>query len=113
MGSEEEVEWEGIADELPVVDHEEEYVDEDKYTTVTVEEVEVSKAGLLKPTNDDSEDEAELVVKPVEKEKAKKVWPKKSRKEKFRYESKAERRASREKIKVKRKSQADARRGKD
>lgn len=109
-------EWGGIEDEQPAVedvDHEEEYVDEDRYTTVTVEAVDVSKEGLVKIGVEESEDEvAEADKKPVEKEASgKKVWPKKPRKQKFRYESKAERRFTRGKQKAGNKAKADARRG--
>lgn len=111
---EEEEGWEGI-DQLvqEVLDHEQEYIDEDRYTTVTVEEVDVTKQGLSKTVNG-SEDE-----EPKDKEKdqksnadtgkAKKVWPKKEKKKKFRYESKAERKLAR----AKQKSKAIARRGEE
>lgn len=50
-------EWEGI-EEPPPVDYEAEYIDEDKYTTVTVEEMDPSREGLLKYGNDgDSDDD--------------------------------------------------------
>lgn len=43
-------EWGGIEDAAPAVpafvDHEEEYVDEDKYTTVTVEAVDIDRDGM-------------------------------------------------------------------
>jgi len=110
--------WGGIQDDELVVeqvDHEEEYVDEDRYTTVTVEAVEVSKEGLLKVVDDEetktSEDE---VVKPVKKEASgKKIWPKKPKRQKFRYESKAERKVTRGKQKAGNKARADARRSND
>ena len=107
--------WNGIEDEPVVepVDHEEEYIDEDRYTTVTVETVDVSKEGLTKVEEEDSSDEtAEVDSQPVEKETSKKkVWPKKERKKKFRYESKAERKFTRGKQKAGNKARADARRG--
>jgi len=112
LDSDEDVEWGGIKEEPPVVDHEEEYIDEDKYTTVTVEAVDVSKEGLQRVADEESEEE----FKPIDKKeegKPKKVWPKKVRKEKFRYESKAERRATRGKQKAKNKAQSDARKGND
>ncbi|KAG9241441.1 putative ribosomal RNA-processing protein 17 [Calycina marina] len=111
LDSDEEVDWEGIKETLPPIDHEEEYIDEDKYTKVTVEEVDVSKEGLQRAA-----DESEEEYKPVEKKekgKLKKVWPKKVKKEKFRYESKAERRATRGKIKAKNREKSDARKGND
>ena len=109
-------EWGGIEEEQPAVedvDHEEEYVDEDRYTTVTVETVDVSKEGLVKVGDEDSEDEIpEADTKLAEKETSgKKVWPKKPRKQKFRYESKAERRFTRGKQKAGNKAKAEARRG--
>lgn len=95
------------------MDHEEEYIDEDRYTTVTVEAVDVSKEGLTKVGEEDSSNEtAEADPKPVEKEASKKkVWPKKERKKKFRYESKAERKFTRTKQKAGNKARADTRRG--
>ena len=118
-GSEEDV-WGGIEDEgdtavkaVEVLDHEEEYVDEDRYTTVTVEAVNVSKEGLQKVADDDSDPEKEVeYAKPAAKEETgKKKWPKKERKKKFRYESKAERKVTRGKQKAGNKARADARRG--
>lgn len=119
-GSEEDESWGGIEDEgdmvvkaVEVLDHEEEYVDEDRYTTVTVEAVDVSKDGLLKVVDEESDDrKEEEYAKPVEKEEmGKKKWPKKERKKKFRYESKAERKVTRGKQKAGNKARADARRG--
>ncbi|EQL34933.1 hypothetical protein, variant [Blastomyces dermatitidis ATCC 26199] len=55
-------EWEGIA-EPPPVDYEAEYIDEDKYTTVTVEELDSSsRDGLRRRVgveSDDDEDDSE------------------------------------------------------
>ncbi|KAL2068585.1 hypothetical protein VTL71DRAFT_14922 [Oculimacula yallundae] len=110
-----------------VIDHEEQYAssDSDKYTTVTVEAVDVTKEGLHRLA-DDSDSEADDAVdengKKKEKKKEKweeakeaedkkKKWPKKPRKEKFRYESKMERKAGRMKQKSKNKASADARKG--
>lgn len=111
-----EEDWGGIEDdrEGEVVDHEEEYVDEDRYTTVTVEAVEVSKEGLQRIADDaDSEPTEDVEVKPAKKEShGKKTWPKKEKKKKFRYESKAERKITRSKQKAGHKAKADARRGK-
>lgn len=117
-------EWGGIADDsiLPEpIYHEAEYIDEDKYTTVTVEAVDVSKEGLKRiPDEEDEEEEGDegadggKVVKgaPFEKDaKGKKVWPKKVRKKKFTYESKAERKFTRSKQKAGNKAKADARKG--
>jgi len=107
--------WGGIEEKVVdlVLDHEEEYVDEDRYTTVTVEAVNVSKEGLLKVV-DEASDEAPDIV-PMEKkgkeDTSKKKWPKKERKKKFRYESKAERKVTRGKQKAGNKARADARKG--
>jgi ribosomal RNA-processing protein 17 len=114
--------WNGIPDEpVEPVDHEAEYIDEDKYTTVTVEAVDVSKEGLQRTLGEDEEDEetignrkkAEAAAALKEEESKKKVWPKKERKKKFRYESKAERKFTRGKQKAGNKAKADARRGTD
>lgn len=112
---EEEDEWGGIEDNEAVVepvDHEEEYIDEDRYTTVTVEAVDVSKEGIVKIGEEESENEvSEEDTKPAEKEASgRKVWPKKPRKKKFRYESKADRKVTRGKQKAGNKARADARR---
>jgi len=111
-------EWGGIEDdpvEVEPVDHEEEYIDEDKYTTVTVEAVDVSKEGLQKVVNEDEDEvEEKTFTKPFDKdEKGKKVWPKKVRKKKFTYETKTERKFTRNKQKAGNKAKADARRGTD
>ena len=55
-------EWDGFEDAPAAddrLDHEEEYVDEDRFTTVTVESVNVSRDGLVKPDDDDDDDEQE------------------------------------------------------
>lgn len=111
--------WGGIEDEedkivLPPIDHEEEYIDEDRYTTVTVEAVDVSKEGLSRVADEDEEEDAETKAKryapKVDENAGKKKWPKKERVKKFRYESKAERRITRGKQKSGNKAKADARR---
>lgn len=103
------------------IDHEAEYIDEDRYTTVTVEAVDISKEGLHRITdeNEAEDDEGAAKTKPpasavsnVETN-TKKVWPKKTKKKKFRYESKAERKVTRGKQKAGNKVKADARRGRD
>ncbi|RDL41362.1 Uncharacterized protein BP5553_01341 [Venustampulla echinocandica] len=107
--------WEGIPDEKPIVEpvnHEEEYVDEDLYTTVTVEEMDVSKEGLLKVEDGEDSDDTSEAPKLVQSEaKPKKVWPKKEKRKKFTYESKAERKFTRNKQSAGNKAKADARRG--
>lgn len=119
---ENEAPWNGIPDDpIEPIDHEAEYIDEDKYTTVTVEEVDVSKEGLQRILGEDEEDEEtirnrkkkEAAVKLKEEAAKKKVWPKKEKKKKFRYESKAERKFTRGKQKAGNKAKADARRGAD
>jgi len=114
-------EWEGFP-EPPAVDYEAEYIDEDKYTTVTVEEVDVLKDGLYK-VEADEEDQDETGKSPrtenrdVRPAKPKKrVWtqespnsPKRKRK-KFRYEGKAERKITRFKERSRKNAKARARR---
>ncbi|EON99519.1 putative rrna processing protein rrp17 protein [Phaeoacremonium minimum UCRPA7] len=100
-----EEEWGGFQDEAPAlepVDHEEEYIDEDRYTTVTVESVMVDRDGLHKPeqiesgNEDEEEDGKEKVSKDTESTSGKdqKKHPPKKKKKKFRYESKLDRQAS-------------------
>jgi ribosomal RNA-processing protein 17 len=99
-------EWGGFDDapSLEPIDHEEEYIDEDRYTTVTVESVNISKEGLIKPEEEDSDDgdalkdETKQAV-PGEGKEEKKT-PKK-KKPKFRYETKTERQISQRKQKAK------------
>lgn len=94
-GSQEESsdEWDGFPDQpnLELVDHEEEYIDEDRYTTVTVETVNVSRDGLEKPilAKDDEADGEEKVIEAADTISTK-ARPKK-KKPKFRYEHKLER----------------------
>lgn len=111
-GSDEE-EFEGFPDrpELDLVDDEEEYIDEDRYTTVTVETVDVSRDGLNKPLTCEEEEKAETekrrkyeeAAAEEEAAKAKKgdFGPKKKKKKKFRYETKLERQLSDRKQKAK------------
>ena len=97
--------WEGIPDEdlqEPLVDLEEQYIDEDRFTTVTVETVTVDKEGLHKPEptgteNSGEEEEAEGDANnqgsgavPEQSSKPLRERPKKKKK-KFRYETKFER----------------------
>ena len=122
--------WDGIKETHdPPVDHEDEYMDEDKFTTVTVEAVDVSKHGLEKATLDE---DGESMVSDTQKphaehqqatfsqgrtgsENGKRVWTKeppngpRKRKKKFRYESKAERKATRYKERSGNKAKARAR----
>lgn len=95
--SEQAEEWDGFPDkpDLDIVDHEEEYIDEDRYTTVTVETVSVSRDGLAKPELPSQEEENEEAEKEEEKEeetdKKETRRAPKPKKKQFRYESKAER----------------------
>ncbi|KAK4694957.1 ribosomal RNA-processing protein 17, partial [Lecanoromycetidae sp. Uapishka_2] len=121
--------WDGIAEDV-VIDHEDEYVDEDRFTTVTVEAVDVSRNGLHKAVIDDEENEASDTDKADKKQSkdpasqrqrvsqhAKRVWTKeppngpKKRKKKFHYESKAERKVTRYKEKAGNRKEAKARKG--
>jgi ribosomal RNA-processing protein 17 len=77
--------------------------------------VEVDKQGLHKAVDSDDESEEDEAPKLVEAETktgdTKKKWPKKPRKQKFRYESKVERKMNRAKQKAGNKKRADARKG--
>jgi ribosomal RNA-processing protein 17 len=102
------------------IDHEEEYIDEDRYTTVTVEEVGVSKDGLHTAAEDEEDElegkkKAAAAAKAAKEAKAnpKKQWPKKEKKKPFRYETKTERKIGRAKQKSSNKKAASARRGED
>lgn len=67
--TDEDGEWEGFAEPLPV-DYEAEYIDEDKYTTVTVEEMDPSREGFFKSgrqeDSDDGSDQEEGEVEKME-----------------------------------------------
>lgn len=114
-------EWSGITDpEPPPIDHEAEYVDEDKYTTVTVEAMDVTREGLFKaeqeqeeakegekPAADTSEEPTSDKKRKWTKDKPKDATHKtKKKKRNFRYESKAERKATRSKERSKNHKQA-------
>ena len=131
--SEQEEEWDGFA-EAPPVDYEDEYIDEDKHTTVTVEEVDLSRVDGLTGIRreDDREHEkygvpekrgdANGVGKPADADRSKikakehkkgeSNGPKKKKKRKFTYESKAERKATRLKEREGNRKRAQARRSK-
>ncbi|KAK5082691.1 hypothetical protein LTR05_006571 [Lithohypha guttulata] len=116
--------WSGIQDAIPEpVDHEAEYIDEDKYTTVTVEEVDISRDGISKLKDGTGEEVEEgdktstsgcastSRQKPsTTRIKDKDKRPKRKKKA-FRYESPAERKANRLKDKAKKSKQAQMRRG--
>ncbi|KAK2742152.1 nucleolar protein 12 [Colletotrichum kahawae] len=110
-------EWDGIEDQgkeqaaqTDIVDYEDEYIDEDRYTTVKVEAIAVTRDGLEK-LNQDSDEEADdedkdktenpAADKPAAKKKTFKDRPKKP---KFRYESKLERQVGDRKLKAKKKA---------
>ena len=98
-------EWGGFEDapEPEIIDHEEEYLDEDRYTTVKVESVSVTRDGLERPKLESSEDEAEVKEEAETNEKKR---PPKKPKKKFRYETKIERQLSQQKVKAKKKAKA-------
>ena len=113
------------ANENTPADCEAEYLDEDLYTTVTVEAVDVSRDGLQKTYDDDNEpgdEEASVkrsskddsthddgISKPQRKERKSIPSGTKKKKKKFRYESKAERKFTRSKEKLKNSAQARSR----
>ncbi|KAF5975861.1 ribosomal RNA-processing protein 17 [Fusarium bulbicola] len=101
---EEDGEWDGFPDqpELDIVDHEEEYIDEDRYTTVTVESVSVTRDGLHKPQVDDKDNEEDKKVEELkDDQKAKSRREPKKKKKKFRYETKFERQLTDKKQRIK------------
>ena len=123
-----ESQWDGIA-EVPEIDHEAEYIDEDRFTMVTVEAVEVTRDGLRRAAEKNEKTSGDDDVKEGIKETSgtsvsgerakaekKRVWTKerpggpKKKKKKFKYESKAERKVTRHKERSKSKAQAKARR---
>lgn len=117
-----EEEFTGFQDPEPINQHDE-YIDEDKYTTVTMESVNISKTGFSRPGEDEEEDEAakkaalesaESAEGSAKKRAWTKAWPKnsdkpKKKKKKFRYETKTERKAERIKQGMKKRKQKEAR----
>ncbi len=119
-------EWHGISEtSVPPVDHEAEYIDEEKYTTVTVESMDVSKEGLLKAQEDRNEPESgedgqvaadtkdappEKQKKPWTKDKPKDGSKKRKKSRNFRYESKVDRKDARSRQKARNSKQARDRR---
>lgn len=118
--------WAGIGDVEEVeVDHEEEYVDEDRFTTVTVETVDVSRDGLCKVIQEEEDSEnpdglgvGDRAAATKEAGKGQNGKPRrnkeqysgvKKKKKKFRYESKAERKITIRKEKLGKRVKADAR----
>jgi ribosomal RNA-processing protein 17 len=113
--------------ELTEVDGDAEYIDEDRYTTVTVEAIDLSKdamyeAGMVAKGDIASPDdeEPEAASSQTAMRDGKRIWTKdrpekqgrtrKRRRTKFRYENKAERKLTRVKEKSKNSRQAKARR---
>ncbi|KAK5129392.1 hypothetical protein LTR16_002194 [Cryomyces antarcticus] len=118
-------EWTGI-EEPPEINREDEYVDEDRYTTVTVETMDVSRESLQKAGEEERGGGvcglADSVAKPSAvngRTTKKRIWTKdkpadakqKPKKKKFRYESKAERKVTRQKQKSRGSAAAKTRRG--
>ena len=121
--------WAGIGDAEEVqVDHEQEYVDEDRFTTVTVETVDVSRDGLCKVIQEEEEEDSEnpdglgvgdktAATKEAGKgqngkprrNKEQHSGVKKKKKKRFRYETKAERKITIRKEKLGKRVKADAR----
>ncbi|KAH8731463.1 nucleolar protein 12-domain-containing protein [Phaeosphaeriaceae sp. PMI808] len=121
----------GFEDPEPI-NQEDEYIDEDKYTTVTIESVGISRAGFSRPGDGDELDdenkakEAKAAEDAQQKEgkheikrdaNGKRIWTKerprtewpKKKKKKFRYESKADRKVTRMKEGAKKRKQKEAR----
>ncbi|KAK0727886.1 nucleolar protein 12-domain-containing protein [Lasiosphaeria miniovina] len=103
-------EWQGLSDEgVPEepLNREDEYIDEDRYTTVTVEAVSVDRDGLHKPTSKQDTGDQEAAAEDAQTDAAKDGSRKRPRentnkKKKFRYESKLERRITERKQQFKR-----------
>ncbi|KAK4983327.1 hypothetical protein LTR66_008867 [Elasticomyces elasticus] len=117
-GNEEDGEWIGIS-EPPAVNGVDEYVDEEKYTTVTIEAMEDPRN--MQEADSEAHDKEEGVTAPKTPDGSqtkKRPWSKrkpdgsKPKKKKFRYESKGERKATRQKQKARNSGQAKMRREK-
>ena len=116
-GFAEDDEWEGFHDSVALEspNHEKEYIDEDRYTTVKIEAVTVDRDGLHGP--DTSTEDEENVFEESKEEANGQTKPAKSRnaqarkKKKFRYESPADRKMNRAKERAKKSKQARIRRG--
>lgn len=109
------------------MDYEAEYIDEDKYTTVTVEEMDPSREGLLKSGREEESDEgsddksngqtqqtseADANSKALadKKKKSQKADQPKKKKKKFRYENKEDRKLTQAKQRLSKHRKAQARR---
>ncbi|RKF74321.1 Ribosomal RNA-processing protein 17 [Golovinomyces cichoracearum] len=107
--------WNGFCDDnsqtTRTLNYTEEFLlDEGKCATVTIEALDVSKDGLLKDACQEvSEAQKTSVIIEKCEINAKKKWPKKPPKKKFRYESKMERKLVRAKQSSEKKKQASAR----
>ncbi|KAJ5902303.1 hypothetical protein N7495_002831 [Penicillium taxi] len=118
-GEDSDGEWQGI-EEPPPVDYEAEYIDEDKYTTVTVEEMDPSREGLRKSIQEEDSDledaekaEAAKTTADTEEKSAKKrkktTSSIKKKKKQFRYESKSDRKLNQVKQRINKNKKASAR----
>ncbi|KAF1965792.1 hypothetical protein BU23DRAFT_18075 [Bimuria novae-zelandiae CBS 107.79] len=87
---------------VDLIDEEAEFIDEDKYTTVTIESVGISKHGFEKHGGEEKSEDAKKEKRVWTKEKPKTSKPKR-KKIKFRYETKTERKAERVKQGLKKK----------
>ncbi|KAJ4311840.1 hypothetical protein N0V94_007746 [Neodidymelliopsis sp. IMI 364377] len=105
------------------INQQDEYIDEDKYTTVTVETVNINRVGFSRPGEEEAEirkEREEREAKELE-EKKKRVWTKerprtdrpKKKKVKFRYETKVERKMERMKQGAKKRKAAEKRKPKE
>jgi len=103
--------WQGFGDDGAVdipLEHEDEYIDEDRYTTVTVESVTVSRDGLHKPAPDSADGSDEHGAAPDGLEEGDRGGEtsksrQKKKKKQFRYENKIERQVSNRKQKARNK----------
>ncbi|KAJ5800024.1 uncharacterized protein N7518_002092 [Penicillium psychrosexuale] len=116
-GEKEEEDWEGI-EEPPAVDYEAEYVDEDKYTTVTVEEMDASREGCQGEDSENEEEKKYPVESTEDDTTAKKRKPRsaaseaaRKKKRNFRYETKVERKQTMLKQRAVKAKRAKARKG--
>jgi ribosomal RNA-processing protein 17 len=107
-GSEDE--WQGIPDKIPEeppLDREDEYIDEDRFTTVTIEAVNIDREGLhkAKPEGDGSDDDQEeddsLAANDEARQGKSATDRPKKKKRKFRYETKFERKLTAKKQRAK------------
>lgn len=105
----EEATFEGFGAVDDIDGQEDEYVDEDKYTTVTVEAMGGSDDEEKEPYKPKPEDDPTLFAKPKKRPMTKEGKEKKKSRN-FRYETKAERKTTRDKQKKRNNKEAAARR---